>query len=267
MPRDGNRRQSQMRARIAAAAARLMAEDGIDDFALAKRKAARQLGAADTQSLPANDEIEAELRAYQSLYQGEEQRERIHELRTVALEAMRSLADFRPYLAGPVLKGTAGRYADIDLQLFTDDLKAVELFLLNRNFVYAVSEQRHYCGDEPRRGAGVAPRLGRRTGEPRRLRREGRTRRAEGECRRPPDRAGKPRRGVRPARRGCHRCIAAARSRRSPLSPHSPWRPGCTSASNSERGRLIRLLCQHSLALISPTLLGAAPRSSAGAGR
>jgi hypothetical protein len=150
MPRDGNRRQSQMRARIAAAAARLMAEDGVDDFALAKRKAARQLGAADTQSLPANDEIEAELRAYQSLYQGEEQRERIHELRSVALEAMRSLADFNPYLAGPVLKGTAGRYADIDLQLFTDDLKAVELFLLNRNFVYAVSEQRHYCGDEPR---------------------------------------------------------------------------------------------------------------------
>ena len=49
-----------------------------------------------------------------------------------------------------MLKGTAGRYADIDLQLFTDDLKAVELFLLNRNFVYAVSEQRHYCGDEPR---------------------------------------------------------------------------------------------------------------------
>ena len=150
MPRDGNRKQSQMRARIAAAAARLMAEDGIDDFALAKRKAARQLGAADTQSLPANDEIEAELRAYQSLYQGEEQRERIHELRTLALEAMRSLAAFNPYLAGPVLKGTAGRYADIDLQLFTDDLKAVELFLLNRNLAYAVSEQRHYCGDEPR---------------------------------------------------------------------------------------------------------------------
>ena len=150
MPRDGNRKQSQMRARIAAAAARLMAEDGIDDFALAKRKAARQLGAADTQSLPANDEIEAELRAYQSLYQGDEQRSRIHDLRRVALEVMRALAPFNPYLAGPVLKGTAGRYADIDLQLFTDDLKAVELFLLNRDVVYATSEQRHYCGDEPR---------------------------------------------------------------------------------------------------------------------
>jgi hypothetical protein len=139
-----------MRARIAAVAARLMAEDGVDNFALAKRKAARQLGAGDTESLPANEEVEAELRAYQSLYQGDEQRDRVRALREVALDAMRSLAAFRPYLSGPVLKGTAGRYADVDLQLFTDDLKAVELFLLNRNVPYDVSEVRHYCGDESR---------------------------------------------------------------------------------------------------------------------
>lgn len=139
-----------MRARIAAAAARLMAEDGVDDFALAKRKAARQLGASDTHSLPANEEVEAELRTYQSLYQGDEQRSRIRTLRAVALDAMESLAAFRPYLSGPVLKGTAGRYADIDLQLFTDDHKAVELFLLNRDVRYETSEARHYCGDEPR---------------------------------------------------------------------------------------------------------------------
>jgi len=150
MPRDGKVKQSQMRARIAVAAARLMAEDGIEDFALAKRKAARQLGATATQSLPANEEIETELRAYQALYQGDEQRNRIRELRAVALGAMRSLAEFNPYLAGTVLKGTAGRYADIDLQLFTDDQKAVEFFLVNHNLPYAVSEHRHYCGDEPR---------------------------------------------------------------------------------------------------------------------
>lgn len=139
-----------MRTRIAAAAARLMAEDGIDDFALAKRKAARQLGAVDTQSLPTNEEIEVELRAYQSLYQGDEQRDRIRELREIALDAMQALARFRPYLAGPVLKGTAGRYADIDLEVFSDDNKSVELFLLNRNVAYEVDEVRRYCGDEPR---------------------------------------------------------------------------------------------------------------------
>jgi hypothetical protein len=139
-----------MRLRIAAAAARLMAEDGIDDYALAKRKAAKQMGADDTQSLPGNDEVEAELRAYQSLYQGEEQRERIRELRTKALEVMRLLAEFRPYLVGAVLNGTAGRYGEIDLQLFTDDGKAVELALLNRNIPYDVSEERRFASGRER---------------------------------------------------------------------------------------------------------------------
>ena len=150
MPKKNELKQAQMRARIAAAAARLMAEDGIDDFAMAKRKAARQLGASDTEALPANEEVEAELVAYQNLYQADEQSDRILELREIALDAMRELEEFTPYLYGPVLKGTAGRYADIDLQLFTDDLKGVELYLLNRDIPYDVSEQRHYSGHEAR---------------------------------------------------------------------------------------------------------------------
>src|SRR5438270_10296526 len=89
-----------MRVRIAAAAARIMAEDGIDDFALAKRKAARQLGADQTQALPANEEIEAELRAYRTLYQADEHPVRIAELRRIALGAMQELAQFTPYLTG-----------------------------------------------------------------------------------------------------------------------------------------------------------------------
>lgn len=143
-------KQQQMRARIAAIAARIMAEDGVEDFAMAKRKAARQLGAGDTQSLPNNDEIETELRLYQSLYQGEEQRERVRYLRSQALAAMEQLADFNPYLTGPVLKGTAGRYADIDLQVFADSGKELEIFLLNRNIPYQIKELRHYSGNQER---------------------------------------------------------------------------------------------------------------------
>jgi hypothetical protein len=139
-----------MRQRIAAAAARLMAEDGIEDFALAKRKAARQLGADDTQALPGNEEIEVELRTYQSLYQSDEHRHRIRELRAKALDAMRALAQFHPYLAGAVLKGTAGRYSDVELQLFTDDSKAVELLLLNRNLAYDTSDERYFAGGRER---------------------------------------------------------------------------------------------------------------------
>ena len=143
-------RQTDTRARIAAAAARLMAEDGIDDFALAKRKAARQLGAADTQSLPRNDEIEAELRAYRALYQAEDHPQLIGELRRIALDAMQALEQFSPYLTGPVLKGIAGPYAEIDLQLFPDSAKDVEIFLLDRKIAFSTQEGRRYSGDRSR---------------------------------------------------------------------------------------------------------------------
>src|SRR6185436_11687507 len=156
MPYDGKRmarrsnRQTDMRARIAAAAARLMAEDGIDDFALAKRKAARQMGAADTQALPRNDEIEAELRAYRELYQAEDHPAVIEELRRAALDAMRALERFKPYLTGSVLTGLAGPYAEIDLQLFPDSTKEVEIFLLDRNLTFSTQEGRRYAGDRAR---------------------------------------------------------------------------------------------------------------------
>lgn len=140
-------KQTTTRARIAAAAARLMAEDGIDDFALAKRKAAKQLGAHDAQALPGNDEIEAELRAYLALYQAEEHPQRIAELREIALDAMRALEQFSPYLTGPVLTGIAGPYAEIELQLFPDSVKDVEIHLLNRNLSYTTHETRRYSGD------------------------------------------------------------------------------------------------------------------------
>ena len=135
---------------IAAAAARIMAEEGIDDFALAKRKAARRLGAADTESLPGNDEIEAELRDYLALYQAEEHPERVAELRRAALEAMRAFERFSPYLTGPVLAGLAGPYAEIELQLFPESSKEVELFLLDRNIDYDASDERRYTGDRAR---------------------------------------------------------------------------------------------------------------------
>jgi len=147
MSRKSNKQVISMRARIAAAAARIMAEDGVDDFGLAKRKAARSLGAAETEALPGNDEIEAELRAYRDLYQPEEHAERITELRALALQAMTALEQFHPYLTGPVLRGIAGPYAEIDLQLFPESSKELELFLLERNIPFSTHEARRYSGD------------------------------------------------------------------------------------------------------------------------
>ena len=43
--------RTSLRQHVAAAAARIMAEEGVDDYAQAKRKAAKRLGATDSQIL------------------------------------------------------------------------------------------------------------------------------------------------------------------------------------------------------------------------
>lgn len=131
-----------MRRRIAHAAARMLAEDGSLDYGSAKRKAARQLGAPDSNNLPDNLQIEEALRSYQALYQADETRAQLTLLRQVAIEYMEQLAAFDPHLTGPVLNGTAGRYTDINLQLFTDDQKDVEFLLMRQASPYQTGEQR-----------------------------------------------------------------------------------------------------------------------------
>ena len=142
-------RSGGLRREIAALAARMMAEDGISDFGFAKRKAAKQLGATDADSLPNNTEIETELRAWQALYQDDEQAERLFEMRSAAVDVMHMLETFRPYLTGGALDGTAGRYSELEIEIFPDSTKDVEIFFLNQDFPY---EHR-----EPRRPAPHAP--------------------------------------------------------------------------------------------------------------
>lgn len=131
-----------MREQLAHQAARLMAEDGISDYAYAKRKAARQLGAADTQHLPSNQEVEEALHSYRALYQHESHPVILNQLRRDALDMMEQLSAFNPYLTGSVLSGAAGAHSDINLMLFSDDAKAVLLFLLRNKIEFEDGEWR-----------------------------------------------------------------------------------------------------------------------------
>src|SRR4051794_18858521 len=111
-----------LRAEIAAAAARMIAEDGAD-YGTAKRKAAKQiLGNAKIRGdiMPDNAQIEEEVRQYHELFFANTQPARLQHLRKLALQLMEELAAFSPYLTGAVLNGTAGEHSDIHLQLFAD---------------------------------------------------------------------------------------------------------------------------------------------------
>lgn len=129
-----------MREQLAHQAAKLMAEDGITDYTFAKRKAARQLGAVDTEHLPSNHEVEAALHSYRALYQRDSHPGILRRLREEALDTMRLLAEFHPYLTGSVLSGTAGEQSDINLMLYSDDEKAVLLFLLKHKIDFEDGE-------------------------------------------------------------------------------------------------------------------------------
>lgn len=135
-------RRDLMREQLAHQAAKLIAEAGITDFASAKRKAARQLGAADTQHMPSNSEVEEALHSYRALYQHDTHPGILLQLRRDAFTFMQLFSAFNPYLTGSVLSGSAGENSDINLMLFSDDTKAVLLFLLKNKLDFEDGEWR-----------------------------------------------------------------------------------------------------------------------------
>jgi len=117
------------RQRLAHEAARLMAEGGIRDFQMAKRKAAQRLGIFDDASLPQNREIEDALRDYQRLFLGDRQQADLRHRREAALRALEFFNAFQPRLVGPVLDGTADAHSPVLLHLHSDDADAVPRWL------------------------------------------------------------------------------------------------------------------------------------------
>jgi hypothetical protein len=134
---------------IAQQAARMMAEDGIHDFAYAKKKAGRQLGVSENSVLPTNAEIEEEIRLYHNIYNAEEQPLELAKLRKAALMTMQMFERFNPHLTGSVLDGTAGKFAQTEIHLFADSAKDVEMFLLNQQIPFESSEKSYRISDKP----------------------------------------------------------------------------------------------------------------------
>jgi predicted nucleotidyltransferase len=131
-----------LRQAVADEAARIMREQGIDDFLFAKRKAAERLGVMDASILPRNTEIEAALFARQRLFSGGRHESQIAALRRSALQAMRLMADFEPRLVGPVLTGTASPHSDINLHLFTESPESVSIRLHESGVPHEALERR-----------------------------------------------------------------------------------------------------------------------------
>lgn len=132
---------------IAAIAARLVVEDGLE-YGPAKRHALKSLGLPARTPLPDNDLLEAEVRDHIALFHAESQAEELQALRQHALLWMTRLAPFRPHLGGAVWRGTATRRSDIYLQLFCDDSKSAEIALIDQRVSYQTQRIAGFNGDE-----------------------------------------------------------------------------------------------------------------------
>jgi hypothetical protein len=142
-------RADNLRRALAQEAARLMAEHGIRDFLIAKRKAAERLGVMDGAALlPKNSEIESALGEYQRLFGGESHLIALDAQRRAALSAMRYLQEFEPRLVGAVLSGTATQHSEVQLHLFAERAESVTLKLLDEGIRHEVTERRLRFGSE-----------------------------------------------------------------------------------------------------------------------
>ncbi len=139
MPR---REDHRARYRLAQECARIMVEEGLQDFLAVKRKAAIRLGLTDRALFPSNVEIQQALTDYQRLFRADKQPMWLQTLRQTALEAMRFLTRFQPHLVGSVLLGTADQGTAIQLHLLTNTAEEVMLFLIDHRIPFETGEQR-----------------------------------------------------------------------------------------------------------------------------
>ncbi len=125
----GNRH---LRSQIAAAAARLVADEGLD-YGAAKQRGAREVlgnGPIPRNSLPKNDQVDQALLEHLELFDAQHA-ERLASMRAVAIAWMHKLERFVPLATGAVWKGIATEFAVIHLQLFFDNGKELQYFLLD----------------------------------------------------------------------------------------------------------------------------------------
>ncbi len=127
---------------VAQEAARIIVNQGIRDYRVAKIKAAERLGMNSRGSLPGNGEVERALEEHHQLFGGESHGNFLRTIREAALSAMELLTPFTPRLVGPVLNGTADHNSAVNLHVFADSPEMVAIKLQSADIAVRPYERR-----------------------------------------------------------------------------------------------------------------------------
>lgn len=153
MPKKPPNEDDRARQLLAQESARIIIDQGLRDYGVAKSKAAERLGLNNRGALPGNAEIEQALAEHLQLFRGDSHPGLIQRLRVTAMQAMQLLADYSPRLVGPVLAGTADENSAINLHVFADSSEEIALYLDDQGLACQLYERRL----KSRRGRNVRP--------------------------------------------------------------------------------------------------------------
>lgn len=131
------------RRQLAEDAARILLEEGVVDYGLAKRKAAQQAGIDPRHDLPTNREIETALLERHRLFSTAATREEACRRLGIALQIMNVLHFLQPRLVGPLVQGILEQQPDIRLHGFAETVEEVILALAERRIMCRSGERRY----------------------------------------------------------------------------------------------------------------------------
>jgi len=129
-------------------AARIICEQQLTDYRLAKLKAAERLGIDPRKGgMPDNASIQEAVIEYQRLFGGRDYAQRLQLLRETAVRAMELLCDFDARLVGAVASGATTDAHLVRLHGFADKPEMLDMFLENRGIPYQTGERRYRYAD------------------------------------------------------------------------------------------------------------------------
>ncbi len=143
-----NRQGDRLRLCLAQEAARIIQNEGVKDYQLAKRKAADRMNVKNASQLPRNSEIQSALRDHLMIFHNDEHQLLLERYLQTAHRAMRMLAAFTPRLVGSVLEGTASRHSNVNLHVFADSPEDVLVVLMDANIPHQIGERRFRFSSE-----------------------------------------------------------------------------------------------------------------------
>jgi hypothetical protein len=124
---------------IASMAAEIIIEEGVSDYLYAKKKAAKYLNYNSYQILPSNNEIDEAIRDYQATFPSNNVADFIF-YQDIAIKIMSELEPFNPLITGTLQEGRVTNNQKILINLFTDNFKEIEYFLLSNNYQFKTKD-------------------------------------------------------------------------------------------------------------------------------